>query len=327
MEQHDLDELLSHLEKPARYLGSEWNAVHKDWDRTAVRMAFAFPDLYEVGMSHLGLQILYGLVNAHSDYLMERVFAPAPDLEAELRRGGLPLFSLESHRPLRDFDLLGFTLQYELTFTNILNMIDLAGIPLQSCERSDADLLVIAGGPVAANPEPLAPFIDAFVIGEGEDALPEVLSVIRQAKESAGAPGARLRARWSRRRLLEKLAGIPGVYIPSFYSVEYNKNGGVQSFTALRPELQSCVRRRLAPDLNDAFYRARGTPGGGGPRAGDAGSLPWLHPGLPVLPGGDDLPPGAGARSPDSAATGPGDHRQDRLRGYLACFIEQPGLQ
>jgi radical SAM family uncharacterized protein len=251
MEQHDLDELLSHLEKPARYLGSEWNAVHKDWDRTAVRMAFAFPDLYEVGMSHLGLQILYGLVNAHPDYLMERVFAPAPDLEAELRRGGLPLFSLESHRPLRDFDLLGFTLQYELTFTNILNMIDLAGIPLMSCERNDADPLVIAGGPVAANPEPLAPFIDAFVIGEGEDALPEVLSVIRQAKESAGAS---LRARWSRQRLLEKLAGIPGVYIPSFYSVEYNKEGRVQGFTALRPELQSCVRRRLAPDLNDVFF-------------------------------------------------------------------------
>ncbi len=250
MEQIELDDLLAKLEKPARYLGSEWNAVHKGWEQTAVRMAFAFPDLYEVGMSHLGLQILYGLVNAHPDYLMERVFAPAPDLEAELRRGGLPLFSLESHHPLRDFDLLGFTLQYELTFTNILNMIDLAGIPLQSCERGDDDPLVIAGGPVAANPEPLAPFIDAFVIGEGEEALPEVLSAVRQAKDGAGSA----RGRWSRQRLLEKLAGIPGVYIPSFYSVEYNKEGRVQGFTALRPELQSCVRRRLVPDLSDAFF-------------------------------------------------------------------------
>ena len=261
MEQIELDEILARLEKPARYLGSEWNAVHKDWDRTVVRMAFAFPDLYEVGMSHLGLQILYGLVNAQPDYLMERVFAPAPDLEAELRRSGRPLFSLESHRPLGDFDLLGFTLQYELTFTNILNMIDLAGIPLFNSERGDADPLVIAGGPVAANPEPLAPFIDAFVIGEGEDALPEVLSVIRQAKESAGAPGTGRRAqrapgaaRWSRQRLLEQLARIPGVYIPSFYSVEYNKDGRVQGFTALRPELQSCVRRRVAPDLNEVFF-------------------------------------------------------------------------
>jgi radical SAM family uncharacterized protein len=246
----DLDDILANLEKPARYLGSEWNTVRKDWDRTVVRMAFAFPDLYEVGMSYLGMQILYGLVNDHPDYLMERVFAPALDLEAELRRRGLPLFSLESHRPLRDFDLLGFTLQYELTFTNILNMIDLAGIPLKSCERSDEDPLVIAGGPVAANPEPLAPFIDAFVIGEGEEALPEVLSVIGQVKQDVETG----RARWPRRRLLEQLAKVPGVYIPSFYSVEYNKEGRMRGFTALCPEAPSRVRRRLVPDLNDARF-------------------------------------------------------------------------
>lgn len=246
MEQRMLNDILSRLEKPARYLGTEWNAVHKDWDGTAVKMAFAFPDLYEVGMSHLGLQILYGLVNTHPDYLMERVFAPAPDMEAELRRRGLPLFSLESHRPLRDFDLLGFTLQYELTFTNILNMIDLSGISLLACERTANDPLVIAGGPVAANPEPLASFIDAFVIGEGEDVLPEVLEVIRQARVGS--------ARWERGDILEKLAGIPGVYIPSYYSVEYNKKGRVQGFTCLRPELQSQVRRRLVPDLNGVYY-------------------------------------------------------------------------
>lgn len=246
MEQQLLDDILSRLEKPGRYLGTEWNSVHKDWERTPVRMAFAFPDLYEVGMSHLGLQILYGLVNADPDCLMERVFSPAPDLEAELRRRGLPLFSLESHRPLGDFDLLGFTLQYELTFTNVLNMIDLAGISLWAGERTGEDPLVIAGGPVAANPEPLAPFIDAFVIGEGEEALPEVLQVLKQAKKS--------RPRLQRGRLLEKLAGIPGVYIPSFHSVEYNSEGGVRGFTSLRPDLTGAARRRLVPDLNGAFF-------------------------------------------------------------------------
>ncbi|MGD0153852.1 MAG: TIGR03960 family B12-binding radical SAM protein [Thermacetogeniaceae bacterium] len=246
MEQFVLDDILSHLEKPARYLGSEWNTVHKDWDGVSVRMAFAFPDLYEVGMSHLGLQILYGLVNTYPDYLMERVFAPAPDLEAELRRRGLPLFSLESHRPLRDFDILGFTLQYELTFTNILNMIDLAGISLLASERSAFDPLVIAGGPVAANPEPLAPFIDAFVIGEGEEVLPEILAAIRQIKQGD--------TRWERGDILEKLAGIPGVYIPSCYSVEYSREGRVQGFTGLCPDAPSQVRRRLVQDLDAVYY-------------------------------------------------------------------------
>jgi radical SAM family uncharacterized protein len=252
MKQEELYDILARLEKPARYLGSEWNAIHKNWDTASVRMAFAFPDLYEVGMSHLGLQILYGLVNAHPDFLMERVFAPAPDLDAELRRRGLPLFSLESHRPLGQFDLLGFTLQYELTFTNILNMIDLSGIPLMADERRAGDPLVIAGGPVAANPEPLAPFIDAFVIGEGEDVLLELLSVIRQAKEGhSGVRG----------DLLAKLAGIPGVYVPSFYSIEYGKEGRVQSFKPLHFAHPSAghqapgrVRRRLVADLNSAFF-------------------------------------------------------------------------
>jgi radical SAM family uncharacterized protein len=244
MEQQEFEDILARLEKPARYLGTEWNAVHKDWEAAAVRMAFAFPDLYEVGMSHLGLQILYGLVNALPEFLMERVFAPAPDLEAQLRRRGRSLFSLESHRPLKDFDVLGFTLQYELTFTNVLNMIDLAGIPLLAADRSDADPLVIAGGPVAVNPEPLAAFIDAFVIGEGEEVLPEILNMLKQAKQG----------HYPRSAVLEQLAGIPGVYIPSFYSVAYNKEGRVQGFTPLRPEAPSHVRRRLAPDLNEAWY-------------------------------------------------------------------------
>ncbi len=300
MEQKEFNDILSCLEKPARYLGTEWNAVHKDWDTASVRMAFAFPDLYEVGMSHLGLQILYGLVNSMPGYLMERVFAPAPDLEAELRRRGRHLFSLESRRPLKDFDLLGFTLQYELTFTNVLNMIDLGGLPLMSSERTDADPLVIAGGPVATNPEPLAPFIDAFVIGEGEEVLPEILEVFKQARKSqadtfgansgrdrapgmgsapmpdrarfcghpAGTRRAPGEARW-RGEILERLAGIAGVYIPSLYGVAYNKEGRVQGFTSLRPEAQAAgpalaglsglgghpvVRRRLVPCLNDAFY-------------------------------------------------------------------------
>lgn len=204
MEKALFEEILSRVQKPARYLGTEWNSVKKNWDRVAVKMVFAFPDLYEVGMSHLGLQILYGLVNREADYLMERVFAPAADMEAELRRRGLPLFSLESRRPLADFDVLGFTLPYELTFTNILNMLDLAGIPLRARERADTHPLVIGGGPAVYNPEPLAPFFDAFVIGEGEESLLEVLQAIKQVKEREGRP--------ERPALLERLGDSGGLH-------------------------------------------------------------------------------------------------------------------
>ncbi|NPV29284.1 MAG: TIGR03960 family B12-binding radical SAM protein [Firmicutes bacterium] len=248
LEQILTGEVFPRLKKPARYLGTEWNAVKKNWNEVAVKMAFAFPDLYEVGMSHLGLHILYGLVNAQPDYLMERVFAPARDLEEELRRRGLPLFSLESHRPLADFDVIGFTLQYELTFTNFLNMLDLAGIPLLAGERTGFHPLVIGGGPVAFNPEPVAPFFDALVIGEGEEALLEVLEVVKRAKEGGFTE--------KREALLEKLAEVPGVYVPGFYRVEYTPEGRVSRLEPVHPKAPPRVRRRLLRDLDAAYYPA-----------------------------------------------------------------------
>jgi len=247
-EQILIEEILPRLRKPARYLGTEWNAVKKNWDETAVKMAFAFPDLYEVGMSHLGLHILYGLVNEQPEYLMERTFAPGQDLEEELRRRCLPLFSLESHRPLADFDIIGFTLQYELTFTNVLNMLDLGGIPLRSGERTGSHPLIIGGGPVVYNPEPLAPFFDAFVIGEGEEVLLEILQVVKRAKEEGFQK--------NREALLEELAELPGVYIPAFYRFEYTEEGRIRAVAPVHPKAPPRVKRRLLRDLDAAYYPA-----------------------------------------------------------------------
>lgn len=247
MEKALFEEILSRVQRPARYLGTEWNAVKKDWSRVAVKMAFAFPDLYEVGMSHLGLQILYGLVNSEADYLMERVFAPAPDMEAELRKRGLPLFSLESRRPLADFDIVGFTLPYELTFTNVLNMLDLAGIPLRARERDGAHPLVIGGGPAACNPEPLAPFFDAFVIGEGEEVLLEILRALKELKKGrVGRP--------ERASVIERIGEIPGVYVPAWYDVEYTDEGRIRRIFPVKPGAPQRVRRRVVEDLNAAYF-------------------------------------------------------------------------
>ncbi|MDH7577202.1 MAG: TIGR03960 family B12-binding radical SAM protein [Bacillota bacterium] len=246
LEQILTEEVFPRLKKPARYVGTEWNAIKKDWGQVAVKMAFAFPDLYEVGMSHLGLHILYGLVNEQPDYLMERVFAPARDLEEELRRHRLPLFSLESHRPLSDFDVIGFTLQYELTFTNFLNMLDLGELPLLASDRAGFHPLIIGGGPVAYNPEPVAPFFDALVIGEGEEVLLEILKLVKTAREKG--------FRHDREALLEKLGEIPGVYVPGFYSVEYTPEGRVRKLEAVRPKAPSRIKRRLLRDLDAAYY-------------------------------------------------------------------------
>ncbi len=240
------EEVFPRVQRPARYLGNEWNAVKKNWEEVEVRMAFAFPDMYEVGMSHLGTQILYGLVNAQPHYLMERIFAPAPDLEMELRRRNLPLFSLESRRPLADFDVLGFTLQYELNFTNILNILDLAGIPLFARARSGRHPLVIGGGPLAFNPEPIAAFFDCFVLGDGEEVLLEILEVVRRS----------LREGWreDRERLLAELAGVPGVYVPEFYEVSYRPDGRIAGITPVHPAAPARVKKRFVKDLDRAYF-------------------------------------------------------------------------
>jgi len=242
------EQVLRRVTKPARYLGTEWNSVHKPWESVKVRMAFAFPDIYEVGMSHLGLQILYGLVNDQEDFLMERVFAPWVDMEEEMRTRGIPLFSLESGVPAGDFDIIGFTLQYEMSYTNILNMLDLGGIPLLAAERREQDPLVIGGGPCAFNPEPLTDFFDLFVIGEGEEVILELLAAVAKAKEG-GRP--------DRRQLLHMLAQIPGVYVPSFYKMSYLPGGAVAGIEKTEADAPDRIRRRVMGDLETSYFPER----------------------------------------------------------------------
>lgn len=242
-----LDQILPLVQKPARYAGGEWNAVRKDWDSVALKMAFAFPDVYEVGMSHLGLQILYSIVNGRHDALMERVFAPWPDMEEKLREHGLALFTLESRRPVRDFDIVAFTLQYEMSFSNILYMLDLAGIPLRSGQRSDEHPLVIAGGPCAFNPEPLAGFIDLFVIGEGEEAIHDFLDVFLKGR-SRGL---------SRREFLLEAARVPGIYVPSLYRVEFREDGRFLKISPAAEGVPEKVTKRVVRDMDKAPFPAR----------------------------------------------------------------------
>ncbi|HBT20412.1 MAG TPA: TIGR03960 family B12-binding radical SAM protein [Peptococcaceae bacterium] len=240
--------VLSQVEKPSRYIGNEWNIIRKNWDDVAVRMVFSYPDIYEIGMSHLGLQILYGLVNSREDFLVERVFAPWIDMEEKMRRLGIPLFSLESFRPVKDFDVVGFTLQYELNFTNILNMLDLAGIPLKSSERGDNDPLVIAGGPCAFNPEPLSQFFDFFLIGDGEEALLEVLDIVKESKDYSDG-------KFDREQLLRKAAEVEGVYVPRFYSFEYNPDGTVKYFSS-KISLKK-ITKRVVKNFDEVYFPTR----------------------------------------------------------------------
>ncbi len=246
MLQKKLEELLPLVEKPARYVDHEWNSVHKDWDACPLRMVFAFPDIYEIGMSHLGLQILYGLVNSKEGLLMERAFAPWIDMEEKMRQENISLYSLESGRPLKDFDVVGFTLQYELSYTNILNMLDLAGIPLYSRDRGAQDPLVIAGGPCAFNPEPLAPFIDFLLIGDGEESLPEVLELLKEHKS-------RHNDQLVREEFFPEIAGLRGVYIPSYYVFDYRDDGTVSRKEIIGPA-PSRIKKRVVRDFEQAYY-------------------------------------------------------------------------
>jgi radical SAM family uncharacterized protein len=237
----DLDAILHRVTKPARYAGGEWNSIVKEWDSAQARVALAYPDVYEIGMSNMGLPILYDLLNQMPSTLVERVYAPWVDMEAEMRRSALPLFSLESRHPLADFDITGFSLGYELTYTNLLNMLDLAGIPVLAAERSEAHPLVIAGGTCALNPEPLADFIDLFVIGEGEEVVPELMEVFRRWK-GGGRPGGKV-------GLLREAARLEGIYVPSFYRVEYNADGTVAQVTPTVPEAKPRIARRMVAKL------------------------------------------------------------------------------
>lgn len=245
MKQFIENRILPKVLKPTRYQGNEWNSIHKDWETTQVKIAFAFPDVYEVGMSHLGLRILYHLVNNREDTLMERVFAPWVDFEEKIRENHIPLFSLESYKPLNEFDVLAFTLQYEMSFTNLLNMLDLAGIPLRSAERVDSPL-ILAGGPTAYNPEPLAAFIDAFVIGEGEEVIHEVIDTVKSFKQAHG--------KRDRKVLLEELAKISGVYVPEFYDVVYHNDGTIREVVPNVSFAPARVTRRVVRDLDKVDF-------------------------------------------------------------------------
>jgi radical SAM family uncharacterized protein len=233
------DNILHQVTKPARYTGGEWNAVIKDWGKTKVKFALCYPDLYEIGMSNMALPILYEILNRQKDVLAERVYAPWIDMEAAMRAAGIPLLSLESKHPLKDFDIIGFSLDYELTYTNVLNILDLGQIPVLASERNDSHPLVIAGGSSVLNPEPMSDFIDFFVIGEGEEVVPELLDHLR------GWP----KNKTPRKELLKQVASIPGVYVPRLYQVEYRADGVVKGITPTTAEAKPVIQRRLVDKL------------------------------------------------------------------------------
>ncbi len=224
-------------------MGGEKNAVQRPSDHVELRVALAFPDVYEVAMSHVGLDILYNILNRRENTIAERVFAPWPDMEGHMRARGIPLVTLESSRPLRDFDVVGFSLQYELSYTNLLNMLDLAGIPVYARTRGDEFPLVIAGGPSTTNPEPIADFLDAAVIGEGEEVILEICDRVIEGKKNGR----------SKASLLDELSQIEGVYVPSLFHVDYHKNGKVKRIVPLREDYGH-VRRRIVHDLNNISY-------------------------------------------------------------------------
>lgn len=230
-----LERILPRVTKPGRYTGGEYNQVVKEWAATDYKVALAFPDIYDIGMSNLGLMILYDIINKHRSLLAERVYAPWDDMETLMRQRGLPLFSLETKHPIREFDMLAFSLPYEQLFTNILNMIDLAGMPVRSAERDETYPLIIAGGHACYNPEPMAPFIDVFVIGEGEEAILKIIGVMRAARHL------------DRETQLRYIAQIEGCYVPRFYDVTYHDDGTIQAITPNMPEAPPKVLKTIVP--------------------------------------------------------------------------------
>ncbi|MDR2648306.1 MAG: TIGR03960 family B12-binding radical SAM protein [Clostridiales bacterium] len=238
------DDMLLRAEKPGRYIGNEINMAEKDVSRISVRFAFCFPDVYEVGMSHLGAQILYFYINEREDTYCERVYAPWPDMEAEMRAAGTALFALETGDPVKVFDFMGFTLQYELSYTNVVNMLDLAGIPLLAAERGEGCPIVCAGGPCVVNPEPLADFIDFFYIGEGEAGLNDILDFYAAHKADGGG----------RRAFLRRIARERGVYVPSLYTVTYDADGLIESFAPIADDIPARIKKCYVKDFNVSYF-------------------------------------------------------------------------
>ena len=235
--------ILTAVQKPARYTGGEWGEVKKDLSQTRVRVAFCFPDTYEIGMSNVGMRILYGVMNQMDGVWCERVFAPWGDMEAAMRENKLPLWALESQDPVKDFDMIAFTIGYEMAYSNILNMLDLAGVPLHAADRKGLKNIVFAGGVCAFNPEPLADFVDFFSLGEGEDITVEIVSLYDRAKAE----------NWSKDAFLREVAKIPGVYVPSFYRHEYNDDGTIRAIVPLNGAPET-VTKRIVEDLDCAYF-------------------------------------------------------------------------
>ena len=238
-----LEHILPRVQKPARYTGGEYNAVVKDRRQVDVRYALCFPDTYEIGMSNLGMRILYGVMNQMDGVWCERVFAPWGDMEEEMRREGILLYGLESGDSIADFDLIGFSLGYEMAYTNVLNMLDLAGLPLRSKERYGLSPIIIAGGTCAYNPEPLAPFVDIFVLGEGEDVSVEIIQLYRKAREEC----------WSKDEFLAAAAQIPGLYVPSLYDVSYRPDGTLERVTP-HEGAPAVVTKRIVQDFDKSYF-------------------------------------------------------------------------
>ncbi|MFH1075034.1 MAG: TIGR03960 family B12-binding radical SAM protein, partial [Candidatus Firestonebacteria bacterium] len=239
-------EVLPFVAHPARYIGSEQNAVCKDHAKTDVKVLLAFPETYEVGMSYLGFKILYGIINERRDSLAERVFSPWPDMEAKLKEKGLPLYSLETFTPASDFDILAFTLQYEMTYTNILQILELSGIPFLSSKREEKYPLIIGGGPSAFNPEPVADFFDIFLVGEGEEAVNDIINAVKAGKVSG----------LKKKALLEELVKIKGVYVPSFYKPEYNEDKSIGKIERTNPKAPETIQKRIIADMDKAYQPA-----------------------------------------------------------------------
>lgn len=238
------DEILLNIEKPARYIGNEVNSVMKEKDEIDIRFAMCFPDVYEIGMSHLGIQILYDMFNRREDVWCERVYSPWTDLDKVMREKKIPLFALESQDPIKDFDFLGITIQYEMCYTNILQILDLSQIPLHSADRTEEDPIVIGGGPCTYNPEPLAEFFDLFYIGEGETVYDELLDWYKACKKESK----------SRLEFLEGAAGIEGIYVPQFYKAEYHEDGTLASFCPINPHAPKRIKKQIVMDVTDAAY-------------------------------------------------------------------------
>lgn len=238
------DEILMTIDKPARYIGNEINSVVKDTSKVDIRFAMCFPDVYEIGMSHLGIQILYDMFNKREDTWCERVYSPWPDLHEIMKEKQIPLFGLESQEPIKNFDFLAMTLQYEMCYTNILQILDLSQIPLMSKDRTEKDPLVIGGGPCSYNPEPIADFFDIFYIGEGETRYDDLFDLYKQMKKNGK----------SRQEMLHEIAKIPGMYVPSLYTVSYKENGTIDTFAPLYDDVPKTIKKEIEMDLSTSVY-------------------------------------------------------------------------